>query len=182
MNPNKISNNKIVFPKELFEILKPIGFKSESINVNSDFIESIYFNEDKRTTVVKYKDRSITKVKASEDTEFNEYQGFVSALAIKMLGSNSNVKRILETKNKTKYKRKNVSGDFEVGDKVLLNGKEYYVTNINFDTSYKFHVSRHKEDVGLSDIDIISKYHTDFGVDRDFANAKDLTLIRKGGH
>ncbi len=50
-------------------------------------------------TIVFWYDGTKTIVKRSEDTEDNDYEAFTAALAIKVFGSNSALKRII--KNKT---------------------------------------------------------------------------------
>lgn len=55
--------------------------------------ERIIFNPP--ATIVFWNDGTKTVVKAAEDTEFNHYWGFCSALAIKMFGSNHAVKSMI---------------------------------------------------------------------------------------
>lgn len=62
--------------------------------VNKKLIpERIIFNPP--ATIVFWNDGTKTVVKAAEDTEFNHYWGFCSALAIKMFGSNHAVKSMI---------------------------------------------------------------------------------------
>lgn len=65
-------------------------------NVNIYDPETIYRNG--RTTVVKWKDGTITKVKLSEDEPDNPYNAFTAALAKKALGCNTRIRKIVEQK------------------------------------------------------------------------------------
>lgn len=56
--------------------------------------ERVLFSGDK--TIVFWKDGSKTMVSCAEDQTFDEYTGFVAALAKKVYGSTSRVKRILK--------------------------------------------------------------------------------------
>lgn len=56
-------------------------------------VDRIIFNNP--ATIVFWKDGTKTVVKVAEDTEFNHYWGFCSALAIKMFGSNHAVKSMI---------------------------------------------------------------------------------------
>ena len=61
-------------------------------------IDKVYFNEEKRTTVIKFKDGETVKSTASKDTEFSEYFGFVSALMKYQYGKVSNIETFIKRK------------------------------------------------------------------------------------
>ena len=58
--------------------------------------EAIYRNG--RNTAVKWEDGSVTTVKRAEDEPESEYAAFTAALGIRVMGSNTRLKKIMEKK------------------------------------------------------------------------------------
>ena len=69
--------------------------------------KKVIYNNDNRTTTVLWQDGTTTVVRCSEDDEFTEYNGFISALAKKIYGGTGAVKRIIgDTKSYQSCKKK----------------------------------------------------------------------------
>lgn len=64
-----------------------------------------------RTTVVYWTDGTITAVRRSPDEPDNDYFAFTAALAKRIFKTNSNIKRILETKTDWKWKEDEKTDD-----------------------------------------------------------------------
>ena len=84
-----------------------------------DEIENVYFNKDKRTTVIKFKDGSTVKATASENTEFCEYAGFTAALMKSKYGKLENITKLIE--------RKKIMNKYQEALNVLVNQPENFV-------------------------------------------------------
>ena len=69
------------------------------------------------TTIVFWPDGTKTVVKRHEDEPDNEYAAFTAALAIKVFGSNSKVKRVIRSKTETQDGKK-PNRAIRKGDKV----------------------------------------------------------------
>ena len=94
--------------KMINEIFAVQNQQSKSKNVKNCFVPDRILKSGNRT-IVFWNDGTKTIVKRSEDTEDNDYEAFTAALAIKVFGSNSALKRII--KNKTvQQKPKKKSG------------------------------------------------------------------------
>lgn len=70
----------------------------------NEFLEPDRILKSKNATVVFWKDGTKTVVKCARNEEPNEYNAFTAALAIKLFGTNSRVKKII--KNKTVIQEK----------------------------------------------------------------------------
>lgn len=70
----------------------------------NEFLEPDRILKSKNATVVFWKDGTKTVVKCAKNEEPNEYDAFTAALAIKLFGTNSRVKKII--KNKTVIQEK----------------------------------------------------------------------------
>lgn len=78
--------------------------------------ERIIYNG--KATIVFWEDGTKTVVKCAEGTEPDKYNGFCAALAKKIFGNNSRLKKsIVEAENRKKIKS---FGPIEVGDYVLV--------------------------------------------------------------
>ena len=64
-------------------------------------VRSIQFNKNKNVTTVIWEDGSITMVKKKEEDPWDEQAAFCAALAKKVYGSTSKVKKMIEEKGKT---------------------------------------------------------------------------------
>lgn len=71
--------------------------------------EAIYKNG--RNTTVKWEDGTITTVKLAEGEEDSDYAAFTAALSIKALGTNQNIKKILDKKLIIQKKKKGEAKD-----------------------------------------------------------------------
>ena len=89
-------NRKEILPLEKGET--KMTNKGMNMKELYDEIEKIYFNENKRTTVIKFKDGSTVKATASENTEFCEYAGFTAALMKRKYGKLENITKLIERK------------------------------------------------------------------------------------
>ncbi len=59
-------------------------------------VKSIAFHEENKTTVVRWSDGTKTVVRCGEGENWSEYSAFVAALAKRMFGSTSAVKKIID--------------------------------------------------------------------------------------
>lgn len=59
-------------------------------------VESIAFHKENKTTVVRWADGTKTVVRCGEGETFSEYSAFVAAVAKKIFGSTSAVKKLIE--------------------------------------------------------------------------------------
>ena len=102
----------------------------------TEFVRKIIVNGN--ATIVFWSDNTKTVVKWDGEGEWSEYTAFCSALAIKLLGSNSHLKRVIKDsieyhdvpKTKTKNRSHEEPREFLSGDKVLVRtdlevGKNY---------------------------------------------------------
>lgn len=129
--------------------------------VNSDDIEllkydikSILFNNP--YTTVLFNDGTKSIVKCHVNDEFDEYQGFVNAVAKHTLQmSGLEIAELIESK--AKRKQDNV---IRVGDKVVYEEEEYYVTHIDdvWYHTFPYKLSKCKDDVGLDASQLNQKY------------------------
>lgn len=74
-------------------------------NVNPYEVKQIIFNKKKNATTVLWADGTVTVIKKKEDDPWDEQAAFAQALAKKVYGSTSSVKKIVERKSKD-YKGK----------------------------------------------------------------------------
>lgn len=82
---------------KLYEIMKE--------NVNPYEVKQIIFNKKKNATTVLWADGTVTVIKKKEDDPWDEQAAFAQALAKKVYGSTSSVRKIVEKKSKD-YKGK----------------------------------------------------------------------------
>lgn len=150
------------------------GFWKEDLElVQDDSIKSILFNNP--YTTVLFNDGSKSIVKCHVNDEFDEYQGFVNAVAKHTLQmSGLEIAELIDSK--AKRKQDNV---IRVGDKVVYEEEEYYVTHID-DASYHkypYKLSKRKEDIGLD----VSQLKIKYGYFDDtwaVSTLKDLTKVK----
>lgn len=102
------SGTNIIFPCDGMTIkTEPI---KPGLSISQDFVDHILLSGDR--TIVFWADGTKTVVKKADDAEDSLYTAFTAALAIKLFGSNSRVKRIIDRKTmvkKTKQKHKGPS-------------------------------------------------------------------------
>jgi hypothetical protein len=79
---NKIARDLelVIYRLNKFNRLNKRELEVNNIKELHKDIQNIYFNEDKRTTVIVFKNGDKVKATASKDTPFSEYAGFVTAL------------------------------------------------------------------------------------------------------
>ena len=120
----------MTLPRDEFTLLNlGIGDEPEDEYYEADeFVQKIIVNGD--ATIVFWADDTKTVVKWDGESERSLYTAFTAALAIKMFGSNSHLKRIVHERvayqnKKPKDKQEKVvveSKEFVVGDKVRIKG------------------------------------------------------------
>lgn len=93
----------------MFCHFSPSGYDAEALRSVMDKRYGLKFEPERiiksgNATIVFWKDGTKTVVKCAADEEPNEYNAFTAALAIKLFGTNSHVKKII--KNKTVIQEK----------------------------------------------------------------------------
>ena len=69
-------------------------------------VDCIDFNPDKGSTTVHWDDGTITTVRCAKGTEFDEYTAFTAALAKRLYGNNSAIRRMIHKKDSREIDRK----------------------------------------------------------------------------
>lgn len=95
---------------KLYETLKE--------NVNPYEVKQIIFNKKKNATTVLWADGTVTVIKKKEDDPWDEQAAFAQALAKKVYGSTSSVRKIVEKKSKD-YKGKEAPMSLEEAIRAL---------------------------------------------------------------
>lgn len=95
---------------KLYEIMKE--------NVNPYEVKQIIFNKKKNATTVLWADGTVTVIKKKEDDPWDEQAAFAQALAKKVYGSTSSVRKIVEKKSKD-YKGKEAPMSLEEAIRAL---------------------------------------------------------------
>lgn len=87
-------------------------------NVNPYEVKQIIFNKKKNATTVLWADGTVTVIKKKEDDPWDEQAAFAQALAKKVYGSTSSVRKIVEKKSKD-YKGKEAPMSLEEAIRAL---------------------------------------------------------------
>lgn len=87
-------------------------------NVNPYAVKQIIFNKKKNATTVFWADGTVTVIKKKEDDPWDEQAAFAQALAKKVYGSTSSVRKIVEKKSKD-YKGKEAPMSLEAAIRAL---------------------------------------------------------------
>lgn len=75
---------------------REVKLKCEMVSKNVNIYEPKAIYRNGKTTAVKWNDGTVTKVKLQDDEPDSPYSAFVAAVAKKALGTNSNLKRIVD--------------------------------------------------------------------------------------
>ena len=92
--------------------------KTMKENVNPYEVKQIIFNKKKNTTTVLWADGTVTVIKKKEGDPWDEQAAFAQALAKKVYGSTSSVRKIVEKKSKD-YKGKEAPMSLEEAIRAL---------------------------------------------------------------
>lgn len=92
--------------------------KTMKKNMNPYEVKQIIFNKKKNATAVSWADGTVTVIKKKEDDPWDEQAAFAQALAKKVYGSTSSVRKIIERKSKD-YKGKEAPMSLEEAIRVF---------------------------------------------------------------
>lgn len=117
MVPNYQKTEEEMYVKHDVESIYKL-YETMKENVNPYEVKQIIFNKKKNATTVLWADGTATVVKKKEDDPWDEQAAFAQALAKKVYGSTSSVRKIVEKKSKD-YKGKEAPTSFEEAIRAL---------------------------------------------------------------